>query len=150
MQGSRVGVGHVGAKASQGLLALAGSREDDDGRLRVIGRVEVLLQELAPAKPQLGTLPWKPVLQLAELGQERLHHGVLGGLLGVGARVAETEYAEADQYEAYDKPCSTGERPEKENTSQSQVTCTDVLESSYKGSFSPPRPSPLPQESVSH
>lgn len=101
----------MGAKASQGPLAFAGSCEDDDGRLRVPGCVEVLLQELATAKPQVGTLPWKPVLQLVELGQEGLHRGVPGGWLGLGGWVAEAEYAEAKKYEAQkDESCSTGKR----------------------------------------
>lgn len=68
MQGSRVGVSHMGAKASQGLLALAGSCENNDGWLRVVRCIEVLLQELAPTKPELRTLPRKPFLQLVELG----------------------------------------------------------------------------------
>lgn len=93
MQDVRVGVSHVGAKTSQGPLAPAGSREDDDGWLRVVGCIEVLLQELAPTKPQVVTLPWKPVLQPVELGQESLHRRVLGGLLGLGGRVAEAVHA---------------------------------------------------------
>lgn len=144
VQGSRVGVGHAGAEAAQGPLAATGGREDDDGRLRVLGRVQVLPQERAPTTPQLGALAWKPVLQLVELGQERLHRGVLAGLLGAGGWAAEAEYAEAEQCEAHDeKPCSTGERHETGNWSLCQVSCSDMLESGYNGYVSPLRPSPL-------
>lgn len=150
MQGGRVGVGHIGAKASQGPLTLAGSCEDDYGRLRVVGRIEVLLQELAPTKPQVRTLPWKLVWQLVELGQECLHRGVLGDLLGRGGWFAEAEYEEAEQYEAHDdKPCSTGERPKMRNRNQSKVTCSDMPESSYEGSFPPSDLLPLHWESGS-
>lgn len=122
MQGGRVSVGHMGAKALQSPLALAGGCEDDDGRLRVVGCVEVLLQELAPPEPQLRTLPWKPVLQLVELGQEGFHRRVPGGWLGLGGWADEADYAVAKQQEADDKPCSTEERPDKGNRSQSQMT----------------------------
>lgn len=111
VQGGRVGVGQAGAEAAQGPLGAAGGREDDDGRLRVLGRVQVLAQELAPTEPQVGALAREPVLQLVELGQERLHRGVLAGLLGAGGGAAEAEYAEAEHCDAHDeKPCSAGER----------------------------------------
>lgn len=109
VQGGRVAVGQAGAEAAQGALGAARGREDDDGRLRGLRRVQVLAQELAPAKPQLGALAREDVLQLVELGLECLHRGVPAGLLGAGGGAAEAEYAEAQHCEAQDeKPCSAG------------------------------------------